>query len=371
MTQKRLDIHVATAAEIKWPAILKHSNTLQCLKVTVDDQSLVALPDDIDQLQHLRMLFIENCGLQNLPETLRQLSHLETLWISGNQIEALPEWIGDLTTLTDIRVSHNKLTLLPDTIGHLTHLSRLVAGHNQITILPKSIKHLKSLETLFLNNNAFTDLPAEIGELKSLKSLYVMYNRLKTLPPEISSLQNVPSLNLTGNPITHLPQEIAAMALLYHLQFGENGTKKSVVIDRHKPASTRKRQIKDGLSEIKANIILTDMKIRFLSAPLYTPLKMQILQHVLQARCQSDHTAGLSEKIQSQALLYQPQLARCAIKGYAVNKAEQEKAHYYFDALLNSTLKRQELKTMQKDLRQQYVKRKFRNNIKKIMHLSV
>ena len=86
------------------------------------------LPDELAELQHLRVLRVKYNSLTKLPEVLMKMSKLEILELSGNQLTAVDDKV--LAGLTNVRypsrpsspcqsaVGSSNLHSLPDSMGH-------------------------------------------------------------------------------------------------------------------------------------------------------------------------------------------------------------------------------------------------------------
>ena len=95
-------------------------------------------------------------------------------------LQALPENIGDLQRLKILVASDNQLTKLPESIGRLTQLEALELENNQLSDLPESIGELSNLKhdiALYGNPiiylpDGILDLPVDICEQYSLPTQY-------------------------------------------------------------------------------------------------------------------------------------------------------------------------------------------------------
>ncbi|XP_047180608.1 putative disease resistance protein RGA3 [Vigna umbellata] len=86
--------------------------------------ALVALPSNMSQLSALRYVLIEYCF--TLPDGLQRVPSLRVLYIYECTCTSLPDWLGDMTTLEELRIHCCwELRSLPSSIQRLTNLSRL------------------------------------------------------------------------------------------------------------------------------------------------------------------------------------------------------------------------------------------------------
>jgi Leucine-rich repeat (LRR) protein len=86
------------------------------------------------------------------------------LKLENSELKALPEEIGDLTHLKILRLGYNQIQSLPKEIGKLQELTHLFLIGNRIQQLPQEIGELKNLEVLDVRVNPITN----IEEIKAL-----------------------------------------------------------------------------------------------------------------------------------------------------------------------------------------------------------
>jgi len=131
---------------------------------------------------------IVSSSLTDLNHDIGKLTELEVLTINDNELFVIPEEIYSLTKLKKLEIKSNSLQVLPEGISKMVSLEELDLRHNGLTQLPADIAGLKSLKRLQLWGNRLTTLPHNIGDLYSLKELYLMNNRLRSLPKSITKL---------------------------------------------------------------------------------------------------------------------------------------------------------------------------------------
>ena len=114
---------------------------------------------------HLLFFYLGNTStgggiaIDILPESIENLSSLRILYLDFNNLNELPESIGNLTQLIYFVLSFNQLTEIPESIGNLTNLSWIDLGYNQLESLPESIGNLTDLTYFWIFGNNLTDLP--------------------------------------------------------------------------------------------------------------------------------------------------------------------------------------------------------------------
>jgi len=140
--------------------------------------ALCELPEDIDRLRHLQILYLSGNRLQRLPAALGNMPRLRLLWLAGNQLKALPKEMAALKALEELDLSRNRLKQVPEAIFQLSSLQVLRLGHNLLEELPTDIQKLQNLRKLSLAGNPLRCLPEALAALPALEEL-----DLSELPP--------------------------------------------------------------------------------------------------------------------------------------------------------------------------------------------
>ena len=107
--------------------MLSNFKCLRILKLFGD--SMVELPNSIDQLIHLRLLHISSSLIGELPKSITKLYNLQTLRIKG-RVEELPKDLSNLINLRHIHINHinhnwDRFIRTPINMGRLTCLQTL------------------------------------------------------------------------------------------------------------------------------------------------------------------------------------------------------------------------------------------------------
>jgi len=127
-------------------------------------------------------------GIKTLSPIIGSLTELKVLTLNDNDLKELPDDVFTLTKLTRLEVKNNELVKLPENIGNLVYLRELDLRNNEFRYLPNSVLNLKSLVKLHLWGNRLEYLPEKIGRLSSLKELHLRRNRLMALPISVTKL---------------------------------------------------------------------------------------------------------------------------------------------------------------------------------------
>ena len=162
------------------------------------------------------------CGLTAFPRALFELADtLEILDLSGNALSSLPDDLNRLSKLRILFCSDNQFTELPEVISRCPQLSMVGFRANQIlTVSERALP--PQLRWLILTDNRINELPARIGDCVQLQKLMLSGNQLKTLPPELSRCSRLELLRIAANQLTELPAWLLAMPRLSWLAYAGN-----------------------------------------------------------------------------------------------------------------------------------------------------
>ncbi|KAI3802649.1 hypothetical protein L1987_30789 [Smallanthus sonchifolius] len=199
-------------------------------------RKLKSLPVSICSLQHLRVLDLERCGIEELPEDIGQLEclekldltyskvkhlpnsicmlkHLKTLLLQECKVlDKLPEDLCQLESLEELNLKYCKIRLIPSSICKLKHLKTLILEGCEVGKLPEDFDQMESLTKLSLRLSKIREIPSNICKLKHLKELDLsVCSALETLPENLGDLECLEKLNLMGTSISHLPHSISLL----------------------------------------------------------------------------------------------------------------------------------------------------------------
>ncbi|XP_035845642.1 disease resistance protein RPV1 isoform X2 [Helianthus annuus] len=161
-------------------------------------EKLKSLPGSICSLQHLRVLKLRFCGIEELPEDIGQLECLEELDLRRSKIKHLPDSICKLKHLKTLILQGCKVCKLPENFGQIDSLNRLGLTSTKIRDIPPSICKLKHLKVLDLSNcSELEKLPENLGDLESLNRLDLTSTKIRDVPSSICKLKHLKFLNLS------------------------------------------------------------------------------------------------------------------------------------------------------------------------------
>ena len=171
------------------------------------------LPGCIGSLSQLEILELQGNKLSSLPDQLQELTHLRTLNITGNHFRTLPMTVLTAIPLIELLASKNALngSLFRDSVDQAVYLQILDVSSNALTsICEADTMSMPALKTLNISNNRFASLP-DISSWSELITLLAGENKISTLPDGFTILQNLRSADFTGNDLTKLNERIALM----------------------------------------------------------------------------------------------------------------------------------------------------------------
>ena len=117
-------------------------------------------------------LTLSGCSkLKKFPEIVENMSHLRELYLNETGIEELPSSLEHLTGLTFLSLRNCKnLSSLADAICTMTSLKTLIlSGCSKLNELAENLGNLEGLEVLDVSGTALKALPTSIVRLKNLK----------------------------------------------------------------------------------------------------------------------------------------------------------------------------------------------------------
>lgn len=257
------------------------------VKLTLDGNQLVVLPDTLGDLKRLEMLSCSNNLLATLPESIGDLKALKELLVHNNNLKTLPQTLWLCESLAHINLSSNLLESFPavpdirtdasvgdaaaaagtsaviaarkgSTSSSLTHRSNTGGANGNINLSTPSevfvaplslslqklrlgdnrlgddvfsvLSELTSLEVLNLSFNEIFEIPDfSLQTLTKLRELYISGNQLSTIPSDdLVVLQELRILHLNCNKLTTLPTELGKLKKLANLDVGNNVLKYNI-----------------------------------------------------------------------------------------------------------------------------------------------
>lgn len=154
---------------------------------------------------------IKNLWIKNLikiPWQIQNLKHLKKLYLGAFKDVCIPDWIGSLSELEHLDLHNNNLEEIPESFGNLYNLKSLDLGSNKIKTLPKTISRLQNLEQIYLYHNRLEKFPIEICSLDNIKIINIVGNNIRNVPIEIHNLKELYELDLELNPVKNLSNEV-------------------------------------------------------------------------------------------------------------------------------------------------------------------
>jgi Leucine-rich repeat (LRR) protein len=152
---KNLNYNYITSLKIQldFTQIIKEFNTIDydiyifLLKTFIFIKKInlnINLNINLVDLYNCTKLILHDRKLITLPNEIGNLNYLKVLYLTKNQLKELPKEIGNLINLKELHLNSNKLITIPKEIGNLINLEVLALQSNPLTFLPNEIVNLKS-----------------------------------------------------------------------------------------------------------------------------------------------------------------------------------------------------------------------------------
>ena len=148
------------------PEVFDLADSLEILDLT--DNALSALPNDLNRLKKLRIIFCSSNQFTHLPEVLGECQNLSMIGFKANQIKHIPESAIPTATLRWFIVTDNALKTVPNALGDCANLQKLMLAGNQLAALPESMANCHALELLRISANQLKALPDFLFDLPNL-----------------------------------------------------------------------------------------------------------------------------------------------------------------------------------------------------------
>lgn len=203
------------------------SNYPAITKLSLQECSLTALPDEVSRLKHLRVLECHNNAITELPASLGVLPHLQHLSAHGNKLTTIPKEIGEIQDLSWLSLHFNQITVLPDELGNLLKLKRLSLHWNYLERIPDTLANCKELIIVSLFHNKLIELPEKIWTAwTKCAKLALHANALSHIPKSVSHMTELQEIWLYDNKKTmtleNIPRELLDLPHLTKVHVLEN-----------------------------------------------------------------------------------------------------------------------------------------------------
>ena len=141
--------------------------------LTLDENGLSRLPNDMSGCQSLRSLSLNRNRLHDLPPDLERLPELRSLSLDENDFTR-EEFTSIRRRFSKIRIADYRprtYRSLDEALANPDRVIRLDLAGAGLSALPAGIGALRNLETLDLSGNKLVKLPAEMQNLRRLQLL--------------------------------------------------------------------------------------------------------------------------------------------------------------------------------------------------------
>jgi len=230
------DTHTLTIAGNDIAFVLPDIGALTSLiNVNLSRNRLIALPDELCRLPHVKVLNVSHNQLEDLPESIGLMASLVQLNVEGNRLRRLPDSLSSCYDLAELYCQNNNLSVALPLIGS-RHLRILNASHNNLTRLADDeavALWSSSMFDLDVSKNLLTELPQtmfmlekliridashnklseevllQLASCTRLTEVFLAHNCIKTLPgPSLGGMKALRVLNVSNNKIVSIPDEL-------------------------------------------------------------------------------------------------------------------------------------------------------------------
>lgn len=233
--------------------ILELADSLEILDLS--NNKLSELPDDLDRLVNMRILFLTSNAFTSIPAILAACPKLEMISFKSNKLTQFDEDVLPVDTRWLI-LTDNQITRLPESMGKLHRLQKLALAGNCLTQLPETMAQCKNLELARLSANQFGEMPDWLFEMPKLAWLAFSGNEFNRVAEDSEIISSVPEVPLANICLGEVLGE-GASGLIYQGDWIEQpeclaGTDKTVAVKIFKGTVTS-----DGYAQDELNCCLT------------------------------------------------------------------------------------------------------------------
>lgn len=196
------------------------------LKLDIGENKLDSLPDWIGTVfTGLQQLSIDRNSLKALPPSVGRLTHLRSLDVAFNHFPTLDHHLANLTQLQLLSVAHNNLVQMPPCLDKMKSLTAVDISDNKVRgPLPTALlSSLRQLTSLNVGQNNLGDVTTEICLLApKLTSLHWNDNKAKSVHDALWTLTKLQRLSLGGNMLTDISEKVSRLTNLTELSLDNN-----------------------------------------------------------------------------------------------------------------------------------------------------
>lgn len=181
-----------------WVLELPHLHTLDLRNTQIDHVYSPVNPN-----HNLRKLWMNRYSgrYDHTLEGLRSLSRLEELWLSEHKLDKLPAWLHELQYLRELLIDNCGLTDLDPSLGQLQQLEALYLHGNAIPVasIDRILPQLTKLQHLSFDVVNADPFPTGIRQLPQLRSLSLRIRPQHIVPAWLNEFTDLESLMLGDN----------------------------------------------------------------------------------------------------------------------------------------------------------------------------
>jgi Leucine-rich repeat (LRR) protein len=181
---------------------------LEALGITT--KGIRIIPEYIKHLQNITELWLMNGDLEEFPLAVCQLNKLTYLDLSFNKINKIPA--GACAQMNKLRILSMEdcgLTCLPEDFHQMGNLEELKLLHNKLSHLCDGFKNMTKLRVVRLFYNSFDCIEDEFlfDTLVNIETLALSGTNMKSLPGGIGQMVKLKWIQLSDNKLEYSMNE--------------------------------------------------------------------------------------------------------------------------------------------------------------------
>ncbi|MFN0202983.1 MAG: leucine-rich repeat domain-containing protein, partial [Bacteroidia bacterium] len=202
------------------------TNDNKVLALDLREKNLETIPDEVFQMQQLKILLLGKNELASIPPQMKELRNLLYLDLSANTGISRLENLDNLTQLVwlDVSGEYNKRGNITKIEGldSLKALQSLDISYNQLSKI-EGLDNLNALQSLAISSNQLSKIEG-LDNLKALQRLDISWNQLSKIEG-LDNLKALQSLDIHSNKLSKIEgldnlQSLQSLAI-YHNQISK------------------------------------------------------------------------------------------------------------------------------------------------------
>lgn len=214
--------------------LIEEAKSNEWTALDLSDCGIEEIPDELWNVESLKVLYIGNIGENNgsntfgfISEQICKLVNLEAFSICNVQNVKIPYSLKKLPRLVYLDCFGCQYDIIPNNL--LNCRLKAIGIDCRDAVQLAEICKIRKIEEIYLTGSKLETLPPEIGSLKKLKKLIMNNSYISSIPDSMMNLLDLKLFRIYGTPLAEkVPQEIltqTARQIVYYIckQQKENG----------------------------------------------------------------------------------------------------------------------------------------------------